>query len=83
MPRLRPDLSRQSQFLDCTFLFPNVKTAFKGRRFQDVEGIKKNMTAELNAVPLEASVYSFQKRFKQFNKCTVTCTRDYRRGLDW
>jgi hypothetical protein len=31
-----------------------VKTALKGKRFQDVESIKKNVTAELNAVPLEA-----------------------------
>jgi hypothetical protein len=26
-----------------TFLFPEAKTAFGGRRFQDVEGIKKNI----------------------------------------
>jgi uncharacterized membrane protein YccF (DUF307 family) len=32
------------------FLFPTVKTALKGNRFQDVEDIKKNVTAELNAV---------------------------------
>jgi hypothetical protein len=31
-----------------------VKTALKGKRLQDVENIKKNMVAELNAVPLEA-----------------------------
>jgi hypothetical protein len=31
-----------------------VKTAFKGKRFQDVEDIKKNVTAELNVIPLEA-----------------------------
>jgi hypothetical protein len=35
------------------FLFPKLKTAFKGKRFQDVEGIKENVTAELNSVPLE------------------------------
>jgi hypothetical protein len=32
------------------FLFATVKTALKGKRFQDVEDIKKNVTAELNAV---------------------------------
>jgi hypothetical protein len=32
-----------------------VKTALKGKRCQDVEDIKKNVMAELNAVPLEAS----------------------------
>jgi hypothetical protein len=35
------------------FLFPMVKTVLKGKRFQDVEDIKKNVTAELNAAPLE------------------------------
>jgi hypothetical protein len=30
------------------FLFHRVKTAFKGKRFQDVEDITKNLTAELN-----------------------------------
>jgi hypothetical protein len=52
------------------FLLPTVKTALKGKRFQDVEDIKKNEKAELNAVPLEAFADSFQKRFEQCNKCT-------------
>jgi hypothetical protein len=34
-----------------------VKAALKGKRFQDVQDIKKNVTAELNAVPLEAFAY--------------------------
>jgi hypothetical protein len=45
-------------------LFPTVKTALKGKKFQDAEDIKKNVTAELNAVPLESSADSFKKRFK-------------------
>jgi hypothetical protein len=36
------------------FLFPKVTTALKGKRFQDAEDIKKNVTANLNALPLEA-----------------------------
>jgi hypothetical protein len=32
------------------FIYPTVKTAFKGGRFKDVEGIKKHATAILNAV---------------------------------
>jgi hypothetical protein len=40
-----------------------VKTVLKGKRFQDVEDIKKNVTAELNAVPLEAFADCFQKLF--------------------
>jgi hypothetical protein len=31
--------------------------------------MKKNVTAELNAVPLEAFADCFQKLFKRFNKC--------------
>jgi hypothetical protein len=46
-----------------------VKTALKGKRFQNVEDIKKNVTAELNAVPLEAFADSFQKLFERCNKC--------------
>jgi histone-lysine N-methyltransferase SETMAR len=46
------------------FLFPAVKTALKGKRFQDVENIKKNVTAELSAVPLEAFADCFHKPFE-------------------
>jgi hypothetical protein len=46
-----------------------VKTVLKGKRFQDVEDIKKNMTTELNAVPLEAFADYFQKLFERCNKC--------------
>jgi hypothetical protein len=48
------------------FLFPKVKTALKGKRFQDIE---KNLTAELNAVPLQAFSDCFQKLFERCNKC--------------
>jgi hypothetical protein len=37
------------------FVFPTLKTPVKGKRFQEVEDFQKNETAELNAVPLEAS----------------------------
>jgi hypothetical protein len=46
-----------------------VKTALERKRFQDVEDIKENVTAELNAVPLEAFADCFQKRFERCNKC--------------
>jgi hypothetical protein len=39
-----------------------VKTALKGKRFQDAEGIKENVTIDLNAVPLEAFAV-FKKTF--------------------
>jgi hypothetical protein len=37
-------------FLCCIFLFPEVKTALKGKRFQDNEDMKKNVLVELNAI---------------------------------
>jgi hypothetical protein len=40
-----------------------VKTAFERKRFQDVKDFKRNVTAGLNAVTLEASVDCFQKLF--------------------
>jgi hypothetical protein len=36
-------------------LFPEVKIVITERLFHDVEGIKKNVTAKLNAVPLDAT----------------------------
>jgi hypothetical protein len=40
-----------------------VKTTLKGKRFQDAEAIKKNVTTELNTVPLEVLADFFQKLF--------------------
>jgi hypothetical protein len=53
----------QDNFIYGVFLFPRVKNVFKGKRFQDVEDIKKNVTVELNAVTLEAFTDCFQKMF--------------------
>jgi hypothetical protein len=47
-----------------------VKISFKGKGFEDVEDIiKTNVTAELNALPLEAFADCFQKPFRSFSKC--------------
>jgi hypothetical protein len=46
------------RFICCIFLFPKVKTALKGKRFQDVEGIKIYLRVKLNAVSLEAFAVS-------------------------
>jgi hypothetical protein len=43
------------------FLFPTVKTALKGKSCQD-EDIKKNVTAELNAVPLQVGGDFFEQK---------------------
>jgi hypothetical protein len=47
-----------------------VKTELKGKRFLDVENIKTNMTAELNAVSLEA--------FAVFKNFLNDCTNEFR-----
>jgi hypothetical protein len=56
-PTLPPELAPAD-----IFLFPTMKTAVKGKTFQDAEDIKKTETAELNAVPLEAFA-DFSKTF--------------------
>jgi hypothetical protein len=33
------------------WLFPEITSALKGRRFQDIEGIQKNVTVTLKAIP--------------------------------
>jgi hypothetical protein len=43
------------------FSLSTVKLALKGKRFQDVEDITKNVKTELNAVPLEDFADCFQK----------------------
>jgi hypothetical protein len=43
-----------------------VKTTLKGKRFEDVEDIKKNIMAKLNIVPLEAFAV-----FKNFDSTNV------------
>jgi hypothetical protein len=40
-----------------------VKTALKGKRFQDAEDINKNVMDELNSIPLEAFANRFKKLF--------------------
>jgi hypothetical protein len=42
-----------------------MDNALKGKRFQDDEDSKKNVTAELNAVSFEAFTHSFQELFKR------------------
>jgi hypothetical protein len=58
-----------SNFTDCHVLSPKAKTALYGKRFQDDENRKKNVTAELNTVPFEAFGNCFQKLFKRFSTC--------------
>jgi hypothetical protein len=45
-----------------------MKIAFKGRRFQDVEDVKKNVIPKLNAVPLDAFDDSFVQLLERWTK---------------
>ena len=51
------------------FVFPKLKTAFKGRRFQNVKVAKKTATAELNAVFLHTPDDGFVHPLERCNKC--------------
>jgi hypothetical protein len=44
------------------WLFTEIKSALKGRRFQDIEDIRKQVTTALKAVPQQ----EFQKCFQQW-----------------
>jgi hypothetical protein len=50
------------------FLFPMVKTPSKERGFRILKTLRKNVTAELNVIHLEAFVDCFQKLFERSNK---------------
>jgi hypothetical protein len=69
LPRLHPDLSRQSQFPWLHFSLSQGVLFPKGKRFQDVEHITKNVKAVLKAALLEAFADCFQKLFKPLNNC--------------
>jgi histone-lysine N-methyltransferase SETMAR len=56
-PPYSPDLSPPD-----FFLFPQIKSTLKGRRFEDTEDIKRTVTEELLA--LHAN--EFKKCFQQF-----------------
>jgi hypothetical protein len=45
-PPYSPDLDTNN-----FWLFPKIKSALKGRIFQDNEGIKKGVTTSLEAIP--------------------------------
>jgi len=51
------------------FLFPKLKTTFKGRRFQTIEVVQENAKRELCAITKSA----FQEAFQQWKKCWKQC----------
>ena len=63
-PPYSPDMA------PCDFwLFPQLKTVLKGKRFEDVDAIKKNVTSTLNTFPKD----SFKKCFQQWQDRWKQC----------
>lgn len=54
------------------FLFPKVKLALKGRRFDDVDSIKMNATQQLNGVQKDEFQKCFQQWQERWRKCIVS-----------
>jgi len=54
----------------CDFwLFPQLKMVLKGKRFEDIDTIKKNVMSTLNTIPKDY----FQKFFHQWQDCWKQC----------
>lgn len=65
-----PHPSYSSDLAPCDFfLFPRLKSALKGQRFQDVEEIKANTATELKAITLEQFQRTFEKWQDRWNHC--------------
>jgi len=63
-PPYSPDMA------SCDFwLFPQLKTVLKGKRFEDIDSIKKNATSTLNTIPKD----SFKKCFQQWQDRWKQC----------
>src|SRR5213080_3141671 len=54
------------------FLFPKLKFALKGRRFDDVDDIKKNATEQLRRVEQKDFQNCFQQWQERWTKCIVS-----------
>ena len=59
------------------FLFPKLKSTFKGRRFDTFDGIQKNSTKELFAIPKEAFQKVFQSWQKRWKRCVASEGNDF------
>jgi hypothetical protein len=54
------------------FLFPKLKTALKGRRFQTTEEIQENAIRELPAITESAFQAAFQQWKKRWERCIAS-----------
>jgi len=53
------------------FLFPQLKSSLKGRRFQTIEEMEENWTRDLRAIPQN----KFQDTFQNWKKCWEWCDK--------
>lgn len=53
------------------FLFPKMKTNMKGRRFANIEEIKRQSLNELNAIPKSEFQKCFEDWKKRWHKCII------------
>ncbi len=51
------------------FLFPRLKIALKGTRFEDLDDIQESVTTTLQTIPAEAFSGSFHKLFERCQRC--------------
>jgi transposase len=51
------------------FLFPQLKSSLKGRRFQMIEEIEENSTRDLRAIPQNKFQDAFQNWKKRWERC--------------
>ena len=54
------------------FLFPKLKSALKGRRFETFDEIQKSSTKELFAIPKEAFRKAFRSWHKRWERCVAS-----------
>jgi len=63
-PPYSPDLA-PAEF----FLFPQLKSSLKGRRFQTIEEIEENWTWDLRAMPQNKFQDALQNWIKRWERC--------------
>jgi hypothetical protein len=63
-PSYSPDLA-PADF----FLFPKLKSQFKGKCFQDIYTIQANVTEEIRSIPKDSFKKSFQSLYKRCKSC--------------
>ncbi|GFW81087.1 histone-lysine N-methyltransferase SETMAR [Trichonephila clavipes] len=65
-PPYSPDLN-PSNF----FPFPRLRLALKGKRFDDIPDIQRNVTRPLNSIPKEDFLQSLPDMYSRYHRCIV------------